>query len=109
MSYLHEDVLDAVTTGTSGDYDATNYSTVEMWCEFSAGTSAGVVTLEGAARRGYTGTWVSLGTATQAASTVTRTPATITGGAGNVAIGAIRARVSTNIVGGTVTVFLIAN
>ena len=106
---LRELVLSAVTTGTSAEFDATNYKSVECWCEFSAGTSAGVVTLEGAARPGFTGAWVSLGTATQVASTVVRIPAATAGGAGNVAIGAIRARVSTTIVGGTVTVFLLAN
>jgi hypothetical protein len=65
---------------------------------FGAGTSAGVVTIEGAASENFTGTWAALATITWAAAS--RAHETFISGA----FLARRVRISTAIVGGTVDV-----
>lgn len=65
---------------------------------FSAGTSAGVVLVEGAASPNFTGTWATLATITWAAAN--RAHETFISGA----FLARRVRISTAIVGGTVNV-----
>lgn len=64
---------------------------------FGAGTSAGAVVVEGSHDPNYTGTWYNLGTVTWAAATKAHN-VTITG-----PHRAIRHRVSSTIVGGTVS------
>lgn len=69
----------------------------------SAGISAGAVQLETAPSPDYTGTWAALGSpVTAVASSVA--VAQVTG-----CFGALRARISTTVVGGTVDVDLFSN
>ena len=67
----------------------------------SAGVSAGVVTIEWARASGYTGTWAELDAITAGAAT------TQYGSSTDHISGFVRARISTAITGGTVTVHLI--
>lgn len=70
---------------------------------FSAGTTAGVVEIEGAHQTGFTGTWSNLATVTWAAADrVHRVNYT------GVHL-ALRARISTAIAGGTVSVEFVGN
>jgi hypothetical protein len=90
------------TTGGIGSAKTSGRIAVAMYVVFGAGTSAGVVTLETAPNAEWTGTWASLGTATwSAANDVKYVRA-------DGPVGAIRARISTAIVGGTVDVYLLA-
>lgn len=76
---------------------------LRAYATFGAGTSAGVVTIEGAPVSDYSGTWASLGTLTWSAASkveVLRIEGVHL---------AVRARISTAIVGGTVTVDIVGN
>lgn len=66
----------------------------------SAGVSGGVVTIEWAHTSDYAGTWAQVGTVTTSAAS------TQYGSAADVIAGFVRARISTAISGGTVTVHL---
>ena len=79
-------------------YEAAKYSETAFYIAFGAGTSAGAVVIETAATPDYTGTWANLSTITWSAASKTHHVA-ITG-----VFRALRARISTAIVGGTVTV-----
>lgn len=68
--------------------------------EFSVGTSAGAVVMEGSARPDYPGSWSVLGTVAWSAATKTGSVSV------NQNIVAIRARISVAIVGGTVDAYL---
>lgn len=70
----------------------------------SAGVGAGAVTLETAPTPNYAGTWHGLAAAVTVAATTTKLT-TIS----NSPLGAIRARVSTNVTGGTVDVTYIGS
>jgi len=83
--------------------DVREASGITLLVEASSGTSAGVVTIEGAVSSTYTGTWFSLGTATtNAASRI------FSASFDNLAkpFPYVRARISTNITSGTVDVYL---
>jgi hypothetical protein len=67
----------------------------------SAGVSAGAVTLEQAIDPGYTGTWEPLGAAVTVVASTTDS-LSVDG-----PFSVVRARISTNVVGGTVTVVLV--
>ena len=74
-----------------------------VYIQWSAGTSAGVVTVESADNQNYAGTWASLGTKTWSAAS-SEDLVQITG-----IHGAIRTRISTTITGGTVSTFMLCN
>jgi len=90
-------LLNGVTSGTGPEDKVGAYDFYEGSCEWSAGVSAGVVTFEWAPNPGYAGTWAVLGTQNFGANSITKAIYQACGGA-------IRARVSTPVVGGTVTV-----
>jgi hypothetical protein len=69
----------------------------------SAGISAGAVQPEHAPTPGYTGTWQAIGSPITLAASTTKAVA-YTG-----CLGYVRARISTNVVGGTVDVDLFSN
>ena len=103
---LRELVLSGVTSGTSAEFDAINLKNIELYAEWSAGVSAGTVMLESAVRKGAPaggGFWQNEGTTSFAATNTTRVGVT------NRAFGAIRARISVTVVGGTVDVYLTGN
>jgi hypothetical protein len=97
-------LLNALTTGTSEAFDFTltssNYVAYIIW---SSGVTAGAVQLETAETTSYAGTWAPIGSpvATSAASKVDVVH--FTG-----PLMAVRARITTTVAGGTVTVKLIA-
>lgn len=94
---------DAQTTGNGTPLDVRN-SGPEMgfYLIWSAGVNAGVVTIETADTSAYSGTWFPISVANF-----------LDGSTGYVGIEGvfhyIRARISTNVTGGTVTVKLFAN
>lgn len=75
---------------------------IKIYIEGSSGVGAGAVQLEEAASDDYAGTWAAIG------SPVTVTADTVKTVALTAAVRAVRARISTNVTGGTVTVYLIA-
>lgn len=75
-----------------------------IYIQTSAGVSAGAVQLETAEDSAYAGTWAPLGSPVTVPAASSETVVQVTG-----AFGAIRARISTGISGGTVSVFLVAN
>lgn len=94
-------LLSAVSAGTtSATIDGPiNGNSISIIIETSAGVSSGVVTVEEASSASYAGTWsVISAVSTTAASTTT---VVHVGGL----FGAVRVRISTAIVGGTVTVY----
>lgn len=98
-----EKVLSAVTTGASaakGGPDLSGVRETVMYAVFSAGVGAGAVQLETAPTKDYTGTWSPIGSplgfAVSSAKHISNTGI----------LGAIRARVSTDVTGGTVDVWL---
>ena len=90
-------LLSAVTTGTSDSFDVGSCLQVAFETEWSAGTSAGVVVIEHSFVTDYAGTWANLDTQTQSASTLAF-------GTMPAPLGFLRARVTTTVVDGTVTV-----
>ncbi len=88
------------TSGGIGSAKTSGRFAVACTAIFGTGTSAGVITLETAPYAEYTGAWASLGTLTwSAADTVKYLRA-------DGPVLAVRARISTAIVGGTVDVYL---
>lgn len=93
-------LFSAVTTGTSGEVESGGATQVAFECESSAGVSAGIVVIEHSAVAAYSGTWALLDTKDFAAIGASKkTFFTYPG-----PLGRIRARVTTNFVGGTLTV-----
>lgn len=94
--------LSGVTTGTSAAYAVSpNVRGIKMIVKGSAGISAGAVQLEEADDPAYAGVWAAVGgplTAIVSADAQTNSQAG--------PFRFVRARVSTNIVGGTVDVIL---
>jgi hypothetical protein len=92
------------TTGVGEAVELGGVRVITAYITGSAGVSAGAVQLEHAPSKDYTGTWAALGGAavTVVANT---TAAVVVAGTAK----AVRARISTPIVGGTVTVLLVAN
>lgn len=101
----HQKVLSAKsaidTVGTVPQADQVPHAWQhQLHVEFSGGTSAGAVVMEGAARPDYTGAWSILGTVTWSAATKTGSVSV------NQNLVAVRARISVGIVGGTVDAYL---
>lgn len=92
-------VFTAATTGTSDPVGLGVYDTLEGVADWSTGVSAGVVTFEWAPDPAYAGTWEVLFTLGPPSSPPVPTHDSI-----NVVGGYFRARISTTVVGGTVTV-----
>ena len=93
----------ALNTSQAVTGRVSNVRELRAYATFGAATSAGVVTIEGAPTADYTGTWASLGTLTWSAADkveVLRIEGVHL---------AVRARISTAIVGGTVTVDIVGN
>jgi hypothetical protein len=76
---------------------------IALYVVFGAGTTAGAVVLEAAPDAAYTGTWANLATVSWSAATKVGLAQ-----ASGVHL-AVRARISTGIVGGTVDVHLVGN
>ena len=96
----------SATTAASREIGATFMNQCRetaVYVQWSAGTSAGVVTVESADQAGYSGTWAPLATVTWSAES-SESLVQITG-----VMGAIRTRISTTITGGTVTTYLMCN
>lgn len=92
-------------TGTVlGTGTMTNCRESAVYIQWSAGTSAGGVTVETAHDSAYTGTWATLGAAIPWVSASREDVLQITG-----IHGAIRTRISTLIVGGTVSSWIVCN
>lgn len=92
-------VLSAVTTGTSEVIVEPNARRWIMTVQWSAGVSAGEVILESGPSRTYTGTWANEGSSVFADNAFDRVVSDSNADY-------VRVRVGTNVVGGTVTVFL---
>lgn len=98
-------VQSAQTTGNGEEIDLKGMSkNVTCYITGSAGVGAGAVQLETAPTAGYAGTWAALGGAPVTATASTTKTATAVG-----AYGFVRARISTNVTGGTVDVWIFAN
>lgn len=94
----------AQTSGNGAEVDLGGETReVTAYIEFSAGVTAGAVQIETAHAAGYTGTWAPLG----AAVGFTASSVKVAQAAG--VFRAIRARISTAVTGGTVTVRIVAN
>ncbi len=98
-------LLNAVTTGSGsiGVGFMPRCRETAVYVQWSAGTSAGAVTIESAHDASYSGTWAPLGTVTWTAASK-EDLLQITG----IHL-AIRARVSTTVTGGTVSVWALCN
>lgn len=81
---------------------ATKAEHIRFYAVFGAGSSAGVVTIEGAHDPTYTGTWASLGVLTWAGAANNVQTVAVDGG--HIAV---RARVSTAVVGGSTDVWAV--
>ena len=91
-------LLNGVTSGTGPEESVRVYDQYESSVDWGAGVSAGVVVFEWAPFPGYSGNWFTLATHTFSA------PAIVTRNLFQVVGGYIRARVSTPVTGGVVTV-----
>lgn len=100
---IAEKVLSAVTTGASAAKVLSATREITMYAIFSAGVGAGAVQLETAPTEDYAGTWSPIGSplgfAVSSAKHISSTGV----------MGAVRARVSTDVTGGTVDVWLFGN
>ena len=92
-------IQDAQTTGDGDAIDRRGDTLFVFMVEWSASTSAGVITIEEASATDYAGTWSSIATVTWAVDDSTEAVHV-----GPIAGAALRARISTTVVGGTVTV-----
>lgn len=104
---LCEQVLTAQSADqtTHAGLFAAGYSNIRMIVVGSAGVASGAVQLEGAHTKDYAGTWQIMG----AAVTVTADTVTTGGAAANIFFPYVRARISTVVAGGTVTVVIVGN
>ena len=100
-------VIDALTAqnaaGTLNDADMAEATEVAFYVVFDHTSAAGVVLIEGAHSTSYTGTWAALATVTWAAIDKVHYVA-ITG-----AHKCIRARISSAVTSGTVSVYMVGN
>lgn len=98
-------LLNAVTTGSAAIAEnvGVRCKYTAVYVSWSAGTSAGVVTIETAHTSAYAGTWAPLTTVTWAAAN-TEAVYQLNG-----TYESIRTRVSTTVVGGTVTTYFTCN
>src|SRR5213594_3934087 len=103
MPIVRQLLQNAATTGNGTIVDLGGITReLAFHIEWSAGVSAGQVKLEAAFTTDYAGMWAPIATADFVASTVQLVQATG-------AYRAVRARISTTVVGGTVNVRLDAN
>ena len=103
---FHDYLLqNAATTGngTAVDFEG-QLRELAIYIIWSAGVSAGAIQVETADATDYTGTWSALHPAPVTFTASKQDTVMISG-----ILKALRARISTNIVGGTVTVKLYAN
>ena len=96
-------LADTTGIGVMPDELCGRYVEASFFVSFSAGTSAGQVVIESAPFRNYAGTWVIEGTVNWAAASKAHRVSL------NLLSGAMRARISTEITGGTVTVTAFAS
>lgn len=106
---FHQRIMDAQATDETvstviGPAIASKYQYHTFHVSFGTGVSAGVVTIETANDPAYTGTWASLGDVTFAGTAPNQLVSVETG-----PYLALRARISTAIADGTVTVDYVAN
>jgi hypothetical protein len=99
---LHSLLQSAATTGNGTAKELKYAREIGVYIVGSAGVSAGAVQLEESHDPAYVGTWQAIGSPVTVAADTVKSVKT-TG-----AFIAVRARISTNIVGGTVTVHLVA-
>jgi len=99
---LHQKLQDAATTGNGVEKELKYARELTLFIVGSAGVSAGAVQFEEAHVLGYAGTWQAIGSPVTVTADTVKT-VRVTG-----AFLVIRARISTAIVGGTVTVRLAA-
>jgi hypothetical protein len=93
----------AATTGNGEAVELNGVRVMTAYIVGSAGVSAGAVQLEQAHSKDFTGTWAALGAATTVVANTVN--AVVVQGTAK----AVRARISTPVVGGTVTVLLVVN
>jgi len=94
----------AQTTGNGAEADLKGMNkNITLYITGSAGVGAGAVQLETAPTPGYAGTWAAIGSPVTVAASTTK----IVQLAG--VLGVVRARISTNVTGGTVDCHLFAN
>jgi hypothetical protein len=98
---MHQLLQSAATTG-SGTAKVTNARELTIYIVGSAGVASGAVQLEEAHDPAYAGTWQAIGSPVTVVADSVKTVKT-TG-----AFLAVRARISTTVVGGTVTVHIVA-
>lgn len=92
---FHRKLLNAVTTGTSTAFQLNGTGRELVLYVYGSGTIAGgTVQLEEAHDKDYTGTWAAIGSAVTVTQDVVKV-VRLTG-----CVGAIRARVATNVTGG---------
>lgn len=105
MSLFHKPLLSGVTTGSGTVTPAETLDRREhtFYIVGSSGVSAGAVQIETAPSPSYTGTWAPLGNAV----TVVASSAAVVNITG--AFGALRARVSSTVTDGTVSVEYFGN
>ena len=87
-----------------GPEDLKSVTELAFYIVFGAGTSAGAVQIETAHQSGYTGTWAAEGSATAWSAANKVHKVSITGMSF-----VTRARISTLVVGGTVSVYAMGN
>lgn len=93
---------DAATTGNGAVWDGTNQATqIAVYVDWSAGVSAGAVTIETANSTTYSGTWAPLAVVVNSAASK-QDVFHFTG-----PLMAVRARVTTTVAGGTVSCLLV--
>jgi|GEM_PF-6152409 len=102
-------VIDGVATDEtkSDPVDTFLADAVSLIVVTSAGTSGGVVEIEGSVTSDFTGTWKSLGSiTTSAASTTYITSLAFANAAAALPVPFVRAHISTGITAGTVDVYI---
>lgn len=104
---LKQVTLTAATTG-SGIVDCSNYNNITVYTEADSALSAGTLIIEESRRIGETNAW------SQVASVTLATPFASAGGQYGYhlpvsAYAFVRTRIGTSVVGGTITVELVAN
>lgn len=100
-------LIDALTlvnvTGVVNDADIANSNTMGFHVEFNHTSSAGVIVIETASNATYAGTWFVLQTVTWSAIDKSHYTSVVT------PVRAIRARISTAVADGAVSVWLVGN
>lgn len=86
-------LLDAATTGSGTEYDTSGGTEHNFYIEWAADVTAGVVSIETARRKGYTGTWAVIDTDSFEAGATNVIH--VTGG-----LKTVRARITTTVSGG---------